>query len=62
MIYIIMQLFRINFLDEGLVKALQDLEHEVHAEESLKNMNLSEIMDETYALSVLERESVYNFS
>ncbi|XP_055346731.1 uncharacterized protein LOC129594162 isoform X2 [Paramacrobiotus metropolitanus] len=45
--------------DEHLAKALQDLEHETYAEQDLKNRTMKEIMDETLALQLMEKESEY---
>ena len=44
--------------DEKLARCLQDFEHENHAERSLRDSSMREIMDETYALSLAQNDSV----
>jgi hypothetical protein len=44
--------------DEKLARCLQECEHEAYAEQSLKENSLRQIMDETYALSLAEKDSV----
>ncbi|GAV01699.1 hypothetical protein RvY_12369 [Ramazzottius varieornatus] len=46
-----------QFQDSKLAEALQELEHETYAEGTLKQTAFSQIMDETYALNLLGKES-----
>ncbi|OQV13891.1 hypothetical protein BV898_11888 [Hypsibius exemplaris] len=43
--------------DEKLARCLQTFEHETYAERSLRENSMREIMDETYALSLVEKDS-----